>query len=796
MAGDEERQGNGPRVTRGSVSAADYDRALELWPTRLMAGVRNLSVAAHWIDDDRLWLREELPIGHHFVEVDAASGARRDAFDHVAVGRALQADPTRLPVLAYEHLENGMRVTTPAGSFDIDVASGTALPASATKLKAAMPGPGGRTLLRREHDLWLREADGRERPLTDDGAPFHAWGATIDLDLQAIARSRGAAEPTLCGCLWSPDGGRLLIQRPDEREVASYPYYEVVPAGGSPRPVVHPIRFTLPGEAVRRREWAILDVASGRRVPVILPDESLDLCFADNGGAWWTPDKRYLHALAQTRSSDRVALLRVDAVSGHAHVVHEETAATFFDWNTFEYHAPIARPLPGDREFLWYSQSDGHGHLYVVDLARGGVSRRLTEGPWQVFDVLKVTLSHIFFTGGGREPGVDPYHRRLYRIDTNAQSPNDTLLLLTQEEGDQALPGAFTPPMAAALGAANPPPAFSPSGRYFVAASSTLNTPPVTWLKATDGSVSTKLIAAEVTLTLAQGWRPPEAFTVKARDGVTDLHGTLFLPRDFDPSRAYPVIERVYAGPQFLAHPRNFAEGMNGAFAQGLAALAELGFAIVLLDGPGTPYRSKSFHDTGWGTRDRLNMTEHRVAIERLSTSRPWLDVSRVGIAGHSYGGYAAVMAMLLEPDFYRVGVSSAGIYDLAWAQTRTPERHFGRPDYGDGRFLKTRVDEVAANYALVSPSSLADRLQGRLLLAYGDLDENIQPAGLMKFADALIKAGKSFDLLCLPGRGHGFGSEPYFQKRLWDYFLTHLQDREPLPHHKLDVAAPVRLFV
>lgn len=755
-------------MTLAPVSAAEYDRALELWPTRLTAGVRNLSVAAHWIDADRLWFREELADGHRFVEVDAASGLRRAAFDHATVGRALQADPERLPLLGYRHLEHGLRVTTPDGDVDIDPASGTVRAAPAAVLAGTLPGPGGRLLIPREHDLWLHEADGNEQRLTNDGAAHYAWGATVDMNLQAIARRRGAVRPAVHGCLWSPDGARLLIQRPDERAVAPYPYYEAVPANGSPRPVVHPIRFVLAGEAVRRREWAILDVASGTRTPVVLPDESLDLCFADNGGAWWTADGGSLHALAQTRSSERAALLRIDAATGRSQVLYEERVATFFDWNTFEYHSPLARPLPGGREFLWYSQADGHGHLYVVDLAGGGIVRRLTEGAWQVLDVLKVTPDHVFFTAGGREAGADPYHRRLYRMRIDAARPNDTIVLLTPENEDYALPGAFTPPMAAALGAADSPPAFSPSGRYFVATSSTLGAPPGTLLRrADDGTAVAELARADVAGLRAIGWRPPEAFAVKARDGVTDLHGALFLPRDFDPSRAYPVIARVYAGPQFLAHPRNFAEGLNGPFAQGLAALAELGFAVVLLDGPGTPYRSKAFHDAGWGTRDRLNMAEHRTAIERLSAGRSWLDLSRVGIAGHSYGGYATVMAMLLEPDFYRVGVSSAGIYDLAWAQARTPERHFGRPDYGYGRSSKTRPDEVAANHALMSPSSLADRLQGRLLLAYGDLDENIQPAGLMKFADALIKAGKSFDLMCLPGRGHGFGSEPYFQKRL-----------------------------
>jgi len=337
----------------------------------------------------------------------------------------------------------------------------------------------------------------------------------------------------------------------------------------------------------------------------------------------------------------------------------------------------------------------------------------------------------------------------------------------------------------------------SPDGRWFVDTHSTLGREPVSVLRdARSGELVAELMRCDASALRAIGWQPPEAFSAKAADGSTDCWGVILKPRSFDPARRYPVVERIYAGPQIVAQPRNFAEGLANTFVFGCWSLAELGFVVVIADGPGTPCRSKAFHDMPFGNADRWGIAHHRAVIEGAAASRPWMDLDRVGVSGHSYGGYGTAMAMLLEPGFYKVGVSSAGMYDPMRSQASASERWFGSPDFGGGRAIRQHPDEVADALWEASPSKLADRLAGHLLLVYGDLDENIQPAALLAFSNALIKAGKQFDQLCLPGRTHGFPTELYFQKRLWDYFVLHLARREPLRHLRLEAAAAQRTLM
>ncbi len=278
-------------------------------------------------------------------------------------------------------------------------------------------------------------------------------------------------------------------------------------------------------------------------------------------------------------------------------------------------------------------------------------------------------------------------------------------------------------------------------------------------------------------------------FTAKAADGLTDLYGVLIKPRAFGTRASWPVLERIYGGPQIIAHPRSFLEGLNGTFTHAANAMADMGFVVALLDGPGTPYRSKAFHDMPYGAVDRWGVTHHRAALEGAAATRPWMDLSCTGVSGHSYGGYGTVMAMLLEPDFYKVGVSSAGMYDLPWIYNGGVERHIGRA-------LKSGPGDVPEIYERVSPSTYAHRLSGHLMLIYGDLDENAMPAGMLAFARSLINAGKSYDMVVLPGANHGFVPDPYYQKRMWDYFIEHVQGRQPLLHHRLDVEPGKRLIV
>jgi dipeptidyl-peptidase-4 len=786
---------------RPAVDEFEYRRALELWQPELMAAVRNITVALNWIgDSDRFWFRLEATTGHSYVIVDAATGRQSPAFDHALIARALGADAAALPIQHFDIIDDGraIRAVTPSSTWTIDVAAGAAqaaAPANPAELAAAS----GRTLLIRDYNLWLREVDGRERVLTADGVALHAWGSMPDHDLMKVARSRAPLPMTPTGCYWAPDSRHLLAQRCDERHMEPYPYLESVPADGSPRPKVHLIRQQLAGEAAAAiREWFILDADSGARVPVQLPPDfgRLAIVAHANGGAYWAPDSASVYVLAATSNSDRVALLAIDRASGRSRILHEESVATFFDFNTLEYNKPNVRLVPARNEMLWYSQRSGYGHLYVIDLASGGIRRQLTGGDWAVYDIVHVNATTVFFSAGGREPGRHPYYRHLYRVDLDGSAINAGLALLTPEDADHGFPGEPTPLIAAALRVPAARRPMAPSGRYFVDCHSRVDRAPVTVIRDATGKLIAEVVKANIGALEAKGWRAPEIFSAKAADGVTDLYGVLIKPRNFDPARRWPLLERIYGGPQINAQPRNFAEGLSNGFVYGAYSLAELGFVVAILDGPGTPFRSKAFHDLTWDQADRWGIGHHRAALENAARTRPWLDLSCVGISGHSYGGYATAMALVQHGDFYKVGVSSAGMYDPMWAHQATPERHLGRPHFGGGRYTKESPAEVAENYRKFAPATYAGRLTGRLLLAFGDLDENIQPAALLQFVDALIRAGKSYDLIVMPGRSHGFGAEPYFQKRLWDYFIENVQGREPARHFRLPVEAGQRILL
>lgn len=777
-----------------ALTEAAYDRALELWPTALAGMVRNATVQARWIgDEDAFWFRDDTAQGPRFVVVDATSGSRRPLFDHALVAKALDADAERLPIIDLEIVDDrrALEVMLPNGRRRIDLDTGEVreLP---DRVPTEMALGDGRVLIAREHDLWLREAGGEERRVTTNGEPAFAWCVMPEMDLSAVARSRGQSVKPLVGCFPSPDARRVFAVRMDERAVEPYPYLESVPADGSARPKVHWVRQQLTGEAsATAPHWSVIDLDTGDQVAVQMPSwPRLEITALMSGCAWWRADGRAIHAVAQTANMDAMALLEIESDTGAVHVLHSEGSDTFVDLNTMLYHRAIARPIPGRDELLWYSQKDGWGQLQTVDLVRGGIRRQVTAGNWPVFDVVAIRGDTVYFTAGGREPGRNPYFRHLYRVSLAGDAPNTGLQLLTPEDADHALGGGPMPGMLQLLGAKAYPSPISASGRYFVDSVSTIAQPTRTLLRRTDGSLVCEVALADVSALIDSGWRPPEAFSAKATDGVTDVYGVLVKPRGFDPSHRYPVIERIYGGPQIIAQPRTFAEGLNGAFMYGVNALAEMGFVVVVMDGPGTPCRSKVFHDMTWQHADRFGIAHHRAAIEGAAATRPWMDLQRVGIAGHSYGGYAAAMAMLLQPGFYKVGVSSAGMYDPMVVQARTSDQHIGLPDFGDGRRVKIRPDEAAPSHAKYAPETYVDDLTGRLLLIYGDLDENVPPAGLLKLAAALIKAGKHHDQLCMPGRNHGFSADPYYHKRLWDYFIEHLQGRAALIHHRLEVKA------
>ncbi len=785
-------------ITTRVLTEADYARAERFLPQNLAGRIKNIKVTPNWIgNDDQFWYRRDTAEGTEFVVVEAKSGKKKPAFDHERVAAGLsellgeEVRPRALPFTTFTFSADGRSISFTHGTSLVTCGvkdgrcSQSHLPAAD---RTALVSPdGSKAVFRKDYNLWIRDLEtGNERPLTRDGARFFSYGAMPDANLMNITQKRTGLTLPPVGVLWGPDSRTLIAQRLDERELREYYYWEPAPADGSFRPIVHPIRMRLAGEPEKSRaDLFIIEVESGAQTLIRLPGDRDDpnALGIDPSSVYWTRDASTAFFTAQNGSSARAALMAVDLHTGIARVVFEESSSTFLDFGQWIYSRSNVMVVSDGAEAIWYSERDGWGHLYLYDVATGALKNQITRGEWVVWNVLHVDERdrRIYFTAGGREPGRHPYYRHLYRVDFDGGN----LTLLTPEDADHELSAPPVSTFSVIFGVPTEAP-FSPSGKFLVETYSTVSEPPVSVVrKAQDGSVVAVLERADISGLEEIDWKPPEIVTAKAADGTTDMYGVLYTPIDFDPSRSYPVVEHIYAGPQTKAVPNFFAEGIFGGFAAGNQSLAELGFAVVVVDGPGTPGRSKPFHDMPYGKLDRWGIEHHVVAIKEIARSRPYLDLDRVGVTGHSFGGYGSAMAILLHGDFYKVAVSTAGSYDWPAMYSGFP-KYLGMPDYEYGRTTQSSPTDRPGYLWKTSASANAHRLNGRLLLGVGDLDENAPPAAAFQFIDALVDAGKSFDFLFLPGRTHYFTSELYFLKRRWNYFVEHLLGAEPLIHYEL----------
>ena len=392
-------------------------------------------------------------------------------------------------------------------------------------------------------------------------------------------------------------------------------------------------------------------------------------------------------------------------------------------------------------EVLWYSERSNWGHLYLYDLSTGELKHQITDGDWIVRQVRRTDRDArmLYFTGSGRD-GADPYFQYLYRVSMDGGQPE----LLTPEEANHSV-------------------SFSPGGNYLLDTWSRPDVPQKHAVRNLDGSIAVDVGEADISELLATGWQPPEPFSVKARDNETDLHGLLYKPSSFDPSRRYPVLNYLYPGPQSgSVGTRSFTPARGDK-----QALAELGFIVVEVDAMGTPGRSKSFHDAYYGNMGDNGIPDQITTIRQLGAQNPWMDLDRVGIWGHSGGGFASTGAILRYPEFYKVAVSGAGNHD-----NRNYEDDWGEKWQG---LLEVNPDGTT-NYDNQSNILLAENLEGKLLLAHGLMDDNVPASNTLLLVEALVAANKDFDLVVFPNESHGFGQgRTYWMRRRWDYFVEHL---------------------
>jgi dipeptidyl aminopeptidase/acylaminoacyl peptidase len=744
----------------GQGTRADYERAARFLGRNARSLVTGDVVRPAWLEGDRFWYRNTTANGWEFVITDATERMRRPAFDHARLASALSmaADTpfvaNKLPFDVFEWLDaTRLRITRDtAQAWMCDIARYVCTADSPERKPVdEVRSPDGRwAAYERDENLWVRSiATGEETQLTTDGeADFgYAVNPVSCCDAVTSVRQNRKKRPLLA---WSADSRKIGTLRLDERGVKELHLLETAKG----RPILHSYRYALPGDSViPRYEVHVFDVESRRdtRSPRGFQDAVNTSC------CWFTADTLWKDAQWGSGSDDfyythgqrdygQQELVHLDLRTGQARTVLTEKQATFVEL------APSGgfsnwRIVNGNQDVLWWSERDGWGHLYRFDAATGALKNRVTEGPWLVTEIHRVddATGYVYFTAIGREADRDPYFRHLYRVQLDGTG----LELMTPEDADHAI-------------------SMAPSGRYLVDTYSTRTTPPKTVLRRADGSVAMTVQEADISLYEEMGGVLPEPFKVKARDGVTDLYGLLYRPSNFDPSRKYPVIDYIYPGPQVGSiGPRSFTVSPRGD----AQALAELGFLVVQIDAMGTPLRSKAFHDAYYGNMGDNGIADQVIGIQQLAARDPSLDLSRVGIFGHSGGGFASTDAMLRYPDFFHVAVSSAGNHD-----NRSYDYSWGEKYQGLVEKTRTGGDnfDSQANHLLVK------NLEGKLLLMYGTLDDNVHPNATLLVVDELIKNNKTFDMLVMPNRNHGFASEPYVVRRTWDYFVEHLLGVEP----------------
>ena len=734
-----------PRV----FTVADYARAEKFMPYNVAPLVFHAGVRPTWLPDDRFWYRNTTPDGTEFVLFDPARGTRGPVFDQAKLAAALSAATGKtyralhLPFTEFELSSGGQTISflLKDHRWTCDLQTNQCRDEGALHPNEVLSPDKKRAVFIRDFNLWVRDvATNKESQLTTDGVKDFGYAT----DNAGWIRSD---RPIV---LWSADSKKIATFQQDQRGVGEM--YLVESKVG--HPTLQAWKYPLPGDdVITTIQRVVIEVDAPRVIRLQMPPDQHRSSTCDHVACrgteftdvQWSPDATHLAFLSTSRDHKREQLRVADASTGAVRDVLEETVPTEFESG---YDFPNWRYLPGSNEILWFSERDNWGHLYLYDLQTGKLKNQITTGEGNVAQLLRVDEKNrlLYFLGVGREKGRDPYFFHLYRIGFDGTN----LALLTPEDATHEI-------------------SLSPSGRYFVDSYSKPDVPPVAVLRDSNGRLLSTLEKADVSRLIAAGWKPPVPITVKARDAVTDLYGLLFKPTNFDASRKYPIINRIYPGPQVgSVGSRNFSPVRGDT-----QALAELGFIVVEIDGMGTTLRSKKFWDAYYGDMGDNTLPDQVAGMKQLAQRFPWIDLDRAGIYGHSGGGFATADAMFRYSDFFKVGISEAGNHD-----NREYEDDWGEKWEG----LLERKAEGVTNYDDQANQNLAKNLKGHLLLAHGTADDNVPPYNTMLVVDELIKANKDFDLLMLPNRRHGFGNEPYMVRRRWDYFVRYLLGAQP-PH-------------
>jgi len=747
-----------------SLSRKDYEHAASFLSFNTESLLYRTGVRANWIEGDKFWYSINTEKGTEFFLVDPAKKSKAPAFDQAKLAAALSKatgrnyDAYKLPFQFFSFSPDRKSISFSADSkkWKYDLKSGgVTADASAASTEPSSPAAMGRrggftevvspdgkkAAFIKDYNLWVRDLETRqETQLTTDGikdfgyATDNAGWSTSD---RAILR-------------WSPDSKKIATFQQDQRKVGDM--YLVTTNVG--KPTLRAWKYPLPGDKdIIMIHRVIIDVDQPKVIRLQVEPDPHRASLSDDissSGTFddvdWKAEGTELAFLSTSRDHKIEKMRIADAATGAVREVFEEKVATQYESGQ---GAINWRYLAASNEFIWYSERDNWGHLYLYDAKTGQLKNQITKGDFVVTRMLDVDEKkrRIRFIGLGKEPG-NPYFAHIYEIGFDGKN----LVSLTPELGNHSV-------------------SYSPSQKYFIDTYSQPDVPPVMVLRDANGKQLLELERTDVSKLQATGWKAPAPVKLKAHDGITDIYGLVFTPTKMEPGKKYPVVDYIYPGPQggsvgswsFIASRGDHQ------------ALAELGFIVVLIEGTSNPDRSKSYHDMSYGNMAENTLPDQITAIRQLSREYP-MDTTRVGIWGHSGGGFATAAAMFRYPDFFKVGIAESGNHDNRNYEDDWGERYNGLVEN--------------SNYGAQANQNYAQNLKGKLMLAHGMMDNNVPPYNTLLVVEALEKANKDYDLVIFPNSAHGFGQYSYYMmRRRWDYFVRNLCGIEP--PKEFDLRAP-----
>jgi len=787
---------------KSTLAKPNYQQAAKFSPARLRTMIFSTEVSPNWINfSDKFWYEYSSPQGKNWYIVDPKARSKKEMFDRSEMAARITSivrNPFDAQHLAIQNLrfkdnsdnivrfevqsskdtvkskEEIKKLTNKSDTikkkvffFEYNLSNNNLKEISDTTEKKDRLSWGSfnpdttKVFFSKDYNLyWMDYANYQkaikdekdstivEHQITTDGVQYYSWGGEPYSVTTGDKKSEDEEKKkrNAVWLNWSPNGKHFAITRKDNRNLSAL---WVINNVGGKRPTLETYKYLMPGELdSTETDLFIFDATDlkPKRVDVqAFKNQTISLWNKDRSKEsfkgkyfinYWHGDDNEFYIARSSRDLKRIDIVAVD-VNGKVRTLVEERSNVYLD---------VKKPyiVNNGKQFIHWSQRDGWGHFYLYDIS-GKLIHQITKGDFHCDELTAYQegTGNLLFKANGKEKDSDPYYTYFYSVNKNG----GRISLLT--------PGDFDHQVAA-----------SESGNYFVDNFSRVNTAPLSNLYNSNGQLIMKLEESDLSQLFAAGYKFPEPFKVKAGDGVTDLYGVMYKPFDFDSTKTYPIIEYVYPGPQTEAVNKSFGRSMDR-----IDRLAQMGFIVVSVGNRGGhPSRSKWYHTYGYGNLRDYGLEDKKVVAEQLANKYSFIDIDRVGITGHSGGGFMSTAAMLVYPDFFKVAVSGAGnhennIYNRWWS-----ERHHGVKET-----VSTKGD-TTFNYQIERNSDLAKNLKGKLLIVTGDIDNNVHPANSIRMVDALIKANKRFDFVLLPGQRHAFGEmTEYFFWRMADYFSEHL---------------------